>query len=129
MQFRAPKSGELERLKAISGKLYDKLEWPEDAEEALVGADEADVPRVLLRAQKAAVLYMALDHDWQTPAMRWAAVERAHGEMMKRLKEKGYTVGYSFFADGVPNGYIRRLVRLGWQRIVDRCVRLTAGGA
>jgi hypothetical protein len=90
--------------------------------------DESGEARIVLKAQRVAELYMILDHGWETPAMRWAMIEQAHQHMRERLIEKGYKVAYSFFADGVPNGYVRRLIPLGWSRVIDRCVRICCRG-
>jgi hypothetical protein len=68
---------------------------------------------------------MVMDHEWETPAMRWAAIEQCYREMRIRLEQKGYHVAYSFFPDGVPNGYARRLAKLlGMERVLDRCMRI-----
>lgn len=127
MHIRDAESGDLQSIRERSAKTYDKLPPPLDSEEALVVVDSSGKARVLISAERVTELYMVMDHEWETPAMRWAAVEMIHREMLTRLKAKGYKVGYSFFADGVPNGYIRRLVLLGWDRVVDRCVRFVAG--
>jgi len=128
MRFREFQQGDIEAIRARSGKEYDKLPDPKDFEDALTGVDGSGVPRIVMKAQKVAEIYMILDHGFETPAMRWAVVELAHEEMKKRLLEKGYDVAYSFFADGVPNSYIRRLVKLGWSRVIDRCARFSRGG-
>lgn len=127
MRFITMRAGDIEAIKERSKMLYDKLEGPKVAEESIVGVDDAGVARIVISAERVAELYMVLDHEWQTPAMRWAMIEQAHKEMLGRLKVKGYRVGYSFFADGVPNGYIRRLIPLGWTRMIDRCVRYVVG--
>lgn len=127
MHIRDAEPGDLQSIRERSAKTYDKLQPPMDSEEALVVVDSLGKARVLISAERVTELYMVMDHEWETPAMRWAAVEMIHREMLTRLKAKGYKVGYSFFADGVPNGYIRRLVLLGWDRVVDRCVRFVAG--
>ena len=80
-----------------------------------------------MKAQKVAEIYLAIDHSWQTPAMRWAMIEAGYREVRERLERKGYNVAYSFFADGVPNGYVRRLVALGATRMIERCIRFAAG--
>ena len=123
MEFRELRDGDIERLRARSKKEYDKLPDPRDVEDAIVGVDESGEPRVIMKAERVAELYMIMDHDWATPALRWSVIEQAHRVMRDRLKEKNYRTAYSFFADGVPNGYIRRLVKLGWNRMVERCIR------
>jgi hypothetical protein len=128
MQFRETQLGDIIAIRAHSGKSYDKLPDPQDADEAFTIVDDFGVPRMVMKAQKVAELYMILDHEFETPAMRWALIEMAHREMRNRLEAKGYTVAYSFFADGVPNGYVRRLIPLGWNRVIDRCIRFAAGG-
>ncbi len=128
MEFRAYIDGDVEAIRARSKMPYDKLPDPQDFDDALVGVDESGEARIVLKAQRVAELYMILDHGWETPAMRWAMIEQAHQHMRERLIEKGYKVAYSFFADGVPNGYVRRLIPLGWSRVIDRCVRFVAGG-
>lgn len=129
MLFRELKAGELEALRERSGQPYDKLPPPADAEESIVGVDESGTARIVMRAERVAEIYMVIDHEWKSPAMRWAMIEQAHAEMRKRLEAKGYKVAYSFFADGVPNGYIRRLIPLGWVRVVDRCIRFAREAA
>ena len=124
MRFRELQPGDVDAIRSRSLKPYDKLPEPVTADEALVGVDDAGFPRIVMKAEKVAELYMILDHQWQTPAMRWAAIEMAHEEMRRRLEAKGYNTAYSFFADGVPNAYIRRLVKLGWSRVIDRCARV-----
>ncbi len=128
MEFRALQVGDVERIRSRSDKEYDKLPDPEDFEESLVGIDESGEPRIVMKAQRVAEIFMAIDHTWGTPALRWALIEQAHREMRGKLEVKGYRVAYSFFADGVPNGYVRRLILLGWNRIIDRCMRFTSGG-
>ena len=123
MRFITIRAGDIEAIKEHSKKLYDKLDGPKIADESIVGVDDQGVARIVIAAEKVAELYMVLDHEWETPAMRWAMIEQAHREMLSRLRGKGYRVGYSFFADGVPNGYIRRLIPLGWTRMIERCVR------
>jgi hypothetical protein len=123
MEFRNATAGDIAIIKARSSKEYDKLEGPTVTEEALVGVDKDGIPRIAMTAQKVAELYMVLDHTWETPAMRWSMIEAMHREMLIRLRYKGYRVGYSFFADGVPNGYLRRLALLGWTRMIERCMR------
>ena len=123
MRFITMRAGDIEAIKEHSKKLYDKLDGPKIADESIVGVDDQGVARSVIAAEKVAELYMVLDHEWETPAMRWAMIEQAHREMLSRLRGKGYRVGYSFFADGVPNGYIRRLIPLGWTRMIERCVR------
>ena len=127
MRIRELQDGDLEAVQARSSKPYDKLNAPERMEVALVGLDDDGQPRIVIAAEKVAELYMVLDHDFETPAMRWAMIEQIHREMLWRLERKGYTVGYSFLPDGVPNGYARRLVNMGWTRIVERCLRFVAG--
>jgi hypothetical protein len=127
MQIRDTQDGDLESVLLGSPKEYDKLHPPAEAEEAITMLDDEGIPRLVMKAQRVAEVYLAIDHRYQTPAMRWAMIERCHAEMQRRLLGKGYNVAYSFFADGVPNGYIRRLVRLGWSRMVERCVRFAAG--
>ncbi len=129
MIFRELRKGDVEMIRSRSSKLYDKLPDPADWDEAFVGVDSAGEPRIVLKAQRVAEIYMILDHEFETPAMRWIMIEQAHREMQCRLTGKGYKVAYSFFADGVPNSYIRRLIPLGWNRMIDRCVRFVAGGA
>ena len=128
MKIRDTQNGDLQRVLARSSKHYDKLPAPEESEESLTLLDESGQPCLVMKAQRVAELYLAIDHNWETPAMRWAAIEMMHKEMMSRLLGKGYTVGYCFFADGVPNGYIRRLIPLGWNRMIERCIRFVAGG-
>ena len=128
MRFRDTITGDLEQILLNSPKEYDKLDPPADAEESITMVDDDGVPRMVMKAEKVAEIYLAIDHRWHSPAMRWAMIQEAHGEMEQRLLRKGYHTAYSFFADGVPNGYIRRLVGLGWQRMIERCVRFAAGG-
>lgn len=128
MRFRDEIDGDLDLIRSRSGKEYDKLQPPEDAEEAITGTDEGS-PKMVMRAGRVAEVYLAIDHSWATPAMRWAMIVAAYREMQKRLKQKGYMMAYCFFADGVPNGYVRRLVNeLGAERVVERCIRFTAEG-
>lgn len=127
MYIRDTQNGELEQILKNSPKEYDKLDPPENAEESFTVLDDEGVPRLVMKAQKVAEVYLALDHTWETPAMRWAMIEAAYKEIRERLERKGYNVAYSFFADGVPNGYIRRLVALGASRMIERCVRFAAG--
>ena len=126
MVFRRATAEDLEAVRSKSAKEYDKLPPPEQAEESIVGVDENGVPRIVMKAERVAEVYMCMDHEWESPAMRWAVIEQGHREMQERLKAKGYTVAYCFFAEGVPNGYIRRLVMMGWNRIIERCIRYAA---
>lgn len=127
MPFRNERGGDLEKLKAKSSKQYDKLDEPKRYDEAVTFVDDGLEPRLVMRAAKVAEVYLALDHEWGTPAMRWAMIEQGYREIQQRLKAKGYTTAYCFFPDGVPNGYIRRMVKeLGAKRVMDRCVRFTA---
>ena len=128
MEFRDLLPGDVEAIRARSEKGYDKLPDPQDFDEAIVGLDSDGEPRIIMKAQRVAEIYMLMDHAWETPAMRWAIIEQAHQQMQKRLVAKGYRVAYAFFADGVPNGYVRRLIPLGWQRKIERCLRLAARG-
>ena len=123
MRFRETMAGDVEEIAGRSSKGYDKLPGPEVCEEAITFLDEEGSPRLVMKAEKVAELYLAIDHAWSTPAMRWSMIDAASGEMMRRLIAKGYQVGYSFCADGVPNGYLRRLVAKGWNRMIERCLR------
>lgn len=123
MRIRETKQDDILVIRARSKKNYDKLPDPKDWEESITMVDDFGEPRLVMKAQKVAELYMILDHGWETPAMRWAMIEMAHGVMKERLQAKRYNTAYSFFADGVPNGYVRRLIPLGWSRVIDRCVR------
>jgi hypothetical protein len=123
MRFIEATEAQIERLQAKSPKRYDALPAPKSADAAIAGVDDAGEVRIVMKAEKVAEVYMVIDHAWETPAMRWAMIERAYLEIRKRLKEKGYTMAYCFFADGVPNGYIRRLVDLGAERVIERCIR------
>lgn len=127
MVFRELRAGDVEAVRARSSKPYDKLPDPQDFDEAIVGIDSDGEPRIIMKAQRVAEIYMLMDHEFETPAMRWAMISQAHREMQQRLTAKGYKVAYSFFADGVPNGYIRRLIPLGWTRVIDRCLRFAGG--
>ena len=128
MIFRELMAGDVELIRSRSVKGYDKLPDPQDFEDAIVGLDDSGEPRIVMKAERVAEIFMIMDHEFESPAMRWAMIEESHRVMQERLQRKGYKVAYSFFADGVPNGYLRRLVRLGWGRMIDRCMRL-AGGA
>lgn len=123
VRFRPTMHGDLESIRGSSAQAYDKLPGPVNPEESITGVDADGKPRIVVQAEKVAELYLAMDHGWADPATRWGIIEQAHQEMLSRLRLKGYTVGYSFFADGVPNGYIRRLVAKGWNRMMERCVR------
>lgn len=127
MQIRKATQADIDQIRYHSTKPYDKLEPPTQHEESLAGVDDQGKVRIVITAEKVAELYLIMDHDWETPAMRWSAVEQLHREMLVRLREKGYSRGYSFFPDGVANSYIRRLVLLGWDRVIDRCARFVAG--
>ena len=123
MRFRNTIPGDVEQVLAGSGKPYDKLPGPEETEEAITGLDHDGKPRIVVKAERVAELWLAIDHTWADPATRWNTIELAHAEMFTRLRGRGYWVGYCFFADGVANGYVRRLVAKGWNRIIERCVR------
>jgi hypothetical protein len=129
MRFRELRQSDVEAIRARSTKEYDKLPDPEQCEDAIVAVDENGEPRLVMKAQRVAELYVIMDHDWNTPAMRWAMLEQAHRKMRSRLNQKGYKMAYSFFADGVPAGYLRRLIPLGWDWVRDRCLRFVEGGA
>jgi hypothetical protein len=123
MRFRPTMPGDLDAILAKSAKPYDKLAGPQVPEESITGLDDDGTVRIVVQAEKVAELYLAVDHDWGTPAMRWTMIDLIHAQMLAQLRAKGFQVGYCFFPDGVPNGYIRRLVAKGWNRIVERCVR------
>ena len=123
MRFRDTIPGDLDTVRNGSSKEYDKLPPPEEVEESITGVDESGIPRIVMKAERVAEIYMALDHNWANPAMRWTILEQAHQEMRSRLELKGFTVAYCFFAEGVPNGYILRLVTMGWNRMIERCIR------
>lgn len=127
MFIRNATRSDIDEIRGRSTKPYDKLEPPDAVEESLAGLDDQGNVRIVISAEKVAEMYMIMDHAWETPAMRWSMIEQMHREMLFRLKAKGYTRAYSFFADGVPNGYIRRLILSGWDRVIDRCVRYVAG--
>lgn len=127
MRFRETVAGDLESIRARSKEPYDKLDGPTVAEESMTAVDDEGTPRLVMKAERVAEIYMAVDHGWNTPAMRWAMIEQAYQDMREKLEVKGYVVAYCFFPDGVPNGYIRRLVALGAQRMMDRCIRFVAG--
>lgn len=129
MRIRELQTGDIEAIRARSEKPYDKLPEPREHEDALVMVDDRGEPRLVMKAEKVAEVFMILDHEYETPAMRWLMIEVAHREMRKRLEGKGYNTAYSFFADGVPNGYIRRLIPLGWNRVIDRCARFCREGS
>lgn len=126
MQFTETHNGVHFELTEKSDRDYDKLYDEHYADESITGLDEEGVPRIFMDAEKCAIIRMVIDHDWQTPAMRWSIIEQAYTEMRKRLRAKGYGSAYCFFADGVPNGYIRRLCEMGAERVIDRCVRFKA---
>lgn len=128
MKFIEATDIELQRLRSSSAKRYDSLPSPETSDIAIAGIDADSKVRIVMKAEKVAEVYMVIDHNWETPAMRWAMIEATYAEIRKRLKEKGYSVAYCFFADGVPNGYIRRLVKLGAERVIERCIRFRAEG-
>lgn len=128
MLFVDMRPGDLEKIISASERGYDKLPGPSTVEEQITGVDQAGEPRIVMRAEKVAIVYLTMDHAWQNPSMRWNMIESAYKEMRKRLLDRGILVAYCFFSDGVPNGYIRRLVNeMGADRIIDRCVRFTAG--
>jgi hypothetical protein len=128
MQFRATIGGERDRIRSLSAKIYDKLNPLPAIDESVTGVDREGTPRIVMEASKTAEIYLAIDHEWGTPAMRWNIIKEAFGEIRKRLREKGYKTAYCFFAEGVPNGYIRRLVNeMGADRVMDRCIRFTEG--
>lgn len=127
MRFEDSNIGERNRLAAQSRKNYDKLEGADWPDVSITGFDEDGRVCIVMDAEKCAVVRMVIDHEWKNPAMRWAMIEQAYNETRKRLQEKGYASAYCFFADGVPNSYIRRLVSMGADRVIDRCIRFTAG--
>lgn len=127
MHFVDTRAGDLDAVLALSSKEYDKLPGPDRVDEEITGLDQAGNPRIVMRAERVAVVYLAIDHAWKNPGMRWGMIERTYKEMRRRLAEKGYTAAYCFFADGVPNGYVRRLVNeMGAHRVMDRCIRFSA---
>ena len=89
MLIRDTQHGELEQIRANSPNEYDKLDPPDDAEEAITMLDDEGIPRLVMKAQRVAEVYLAIDHRWQTPAMRWAMIEAAHaGNEAEAFQEK-----------------------------------------
>jgi hypothetical protein len=126
MRFEITRNGVRDVLAERSQKAYDKLRDGYVPDESITGFDDDEMPCIVMDAEKCAIVRMVIDHEWKNPAMRWAMIESAYTEMRKRLKAKGYSAAYCFFPDGVPNSYIRRLVGMGADRIIDRCIRFSA---
>lgn len=127
MKFRELREGEIEALKERSKMPYDKLEFPKDLEEAFVLEDEEGTARMVLMAEKVAEIFMLIDHEWSSPAMRWEAVRAGNQELRRRLTEKGFKVGYAIFPDSVPEGWLKRLVRGCGAILQGKCVRFIDG--
>jgi hypothetical protein len=126
MRFEDTLNGARAELMENSSKPYDKLDDENLSEESITGYDEKGIARIVMEAEKCANVRMVIDHEWQSPAMRWAMVAQAYTEMRNRLRKKGYGSAYCFFPEGVPDGYIKRLIAMGADRITDRCIRFTA---
>lgn len=127
MRFRELRKGELEGLREKSKMAYDKLEFPEVLEESIVLEDDEGIPRMILMAEKVAEVFMVIDHEWQTPAMRWEMIRVGNQELRRRLGGKGFRTAYAIFPESVPEGWVKRLVRSCGAVLQSKCVRFTDG--
>lgn len=96
-------------------------------ETAFVMVDEKDEPRAMLAAEKVTEMFLVLDHKWETPAFRAIAVGELAASVRARVESSGIRAAYAFLGPDIPQGYDRRLFRLGARQMIWRCFRFCRG--
>lgn len=123
MRTRPLQPGDVESMQARSSKPYDKLPMPAQIEDAFALVDDSGTVRAVFMAERVAEVFLLLDHEWETPAMRWEAIRVGVQEVRRRLTGRGFRAAYAYFGEGVPDGYVRRLVKACGAEIQKRIVR------
>jgi hypothetical protein len=91
--------------------------------ESLVAVDENDEPHVMVSALKIADMFLVMDHDWATPALRAEAFCCLFAEMKPRLEAMGVSNALAFIGPKVPMGFDRLMKKLGAFSMDWRCVK------
>ena len=107
---------DIPKLKALESKDF-AWEFGPDMDMCLVLVDDNNEPRAFSGAWKRAECHLLLDSDWETPAVRLAAVRALHFEMNVRLANKGYRMAVTWAGD--MRAWGRRLIALGWLRSTE----------
>jgi hypothetical protein len=86
--------------------------------------DDEDYPRAALRAKKCVEMTLVMDPDWETPAVRLAALTALAREIFKTVYSLGYRTAFCWLEDTMGKAYPRRLKHLGMLPELRRSFRL-----
>ena len=129
MIVRELKPEDAESIKELHSASKQKYDVPElkDCITAYAVVDEQDVPRGTLLSRRTAEMYLILDHEWESPATRLAAVKALVEATKPRLIADGYSDAYAFLGPDIPKSYLRRLMELGARKMIWTCVHFLRG--
>ncbi len=96
--------------------------------ESLVAVDENDTPYMMLSALRIADMFLLVDHEWKTPALRAMAICDLFSEMKPRLIAMGISNATAWIGPKVPTGFDRLLKKLGGFIMDWRCIKFIEKG-
>ena len=121
MNIRRLENGDIEQIRKIFEAQGFDYELPElDSNNIIakkVVTDENNTARMGVAARITVELYGFVDHTWDTPAVRFAALKQLHEAMRQELKEKGIEDGHFWCPPQLVKSFGRRMMRLlGWKK-------------
>jgi hypothetical protein len=67
-------------------------------------------------------VYVLVDHEDGTPNQRWERLKMLHEVMRQQLVKSGIEDVHCWIPPDIPEGFFRRLQRLGWTEEKFRCM-------
>lgn len=95
-----------------------------DMAAAFVLLDENDVPRAALGGRRTVEMQLVMDSDWETPAVRMAALRALSKDAFKALFTLGFRGAHCWLDETIVRPYSRRLHSLGMVKEARQSFRI-----